>query len=71
MKRPNSGRMDVSLEALEAILEQARSAPLSETQIEHAVGSTVQVAYDYQSAQTIPIPVEWREIITLFEHLNT
>ena len=42
----------------------------AKTQIEHAVGSTVQVAYDYQSAKTIPIPDEWREIITRFEHLN-
>jgi transposase len=38
MKRPNSGRMDVSLEALEAILEQARSAPLCEGQIEQLQG---------------------------------
>ena len=38
MKRPKSGRVDVSLEALEAILEQARSAPLSEMQIEQLQG---------------------------------
>ena len=38
MKRPNSARMDVSLEALEAILEQARSAPLCEGQIEQLQG---------------------------------
>ena len=41
----------------------------SKTQTEHAVGSTVQVAYDYRSAQTIPIPDEWQRIITHFEHL--
>ena len=41
------------------------------TLIDHAIGSTVQVAYDYQSAQTIPIPDEWRIIITRFEHLNS
>jgi acyl-CoA thioester hydrolase len=39
------------------------------TDIEHARGSTVQVAYDYHSAQTIPIPDEWRQIITRFENL--
>lgn len=38
MKRSKTGRVDVSLEALEAILEQARSAPLSETQIEQLQG---------------------------------
>jgi hypothetical protein len=38
MKRPKSGRVDVSLESLEAILEQARSAPLCETQIEQLQG---------------------------------
>ena len=43
----------------------------AKTQIEHAVGSTVQVAYDYQSAQTIPIPDEWRGIIARFENLNS
>jgi acyl-CoA thioester hydrolase len=42
----------------------------AKTKIEHAAGSTVQVAYDYQSAQTMPIPDEWRVIITRFEHLN-
>ena len=33
MKRPKSERVELSIEALEAILEQARTAPLSETQI--------------------------------------
>ena len=38
MKRPNSERVELSLEALEAILEQARSTPLSEGQIEQLKG---------------------------------
>ncbi|MFC1997357.1 acyl-CoA thioesterase [Chloroflexota bacterium] len=41
----------------------------SQTEIEHATGSTVQVAYDYKTAQTIPIPEEWRQIIKRFEQL--
>jgi acyl-CoA thioester hydrolase len=41
----------------------------SQTGSEHASGSTVQVAYDYHSAQTISIPDAWREIITEFENL--
>ncbi len=41
----------------------------SQTGNEHASGSTVQVAYDYHRAQTIPIPETWREIITQFENL--
>jgi len=41
----------------------------SQTGLEHASGSTVQVAYDYHAARTIPIPAEWRQIITDFEHL--
>jgi acyl-CoA thioester hydrolase len=36
---------------------------------EHASGSTVQVAYDYHTGQTIPIPDQWRETITKFENL--
>lgn len=34
---------------------------------ELATGSTVLVAFDYLSGQTIPIPPAWREIITAFE----
>ena len=41
----------------------------AETKIEHASGSTVQVAYDYHASKTIPIPDEWRKIITNFEKL--
>lgn len=41
----------------------------TQTGIEHASGSTVQVAYDYHTAQTIPIPAEWCEILTKFENL--
>jgi transposase len=38
MKRPKSARVELSMEALEAILEEARSAPLCETQIEQLQG---------------------------------
>lgn len=38
MKRPVPERVDVSMEALEAILEQARSKPLCEEQIEQLRG---------------------------------
>ena len=41
----------------------------SDTSREHARGSTVQVAYDYHTTQTIPIPDEWRGIISEFENL--
>ena len=41
----------------------------AETKIEHASGSTVQVAYDYYASKTIPIPDEWRKIIANFEKL--
>ncbi|MGD8752517.1 MAG: thioesterase family protein [Anaerolineales bacterium] len=36
---------------------------------ELAKGSVVLVAYDYHSERTIPIPENWREIITTFENL--
>ena len=39
------------------------------TNIEHASGSTVQVAYNYHASKTIPIPDEWRKIIAAFENL--
>jgi len=42
----------------------------SQTELEHASGSTVQVAYDYHAAQTIPIPAEWRQIFSRFENLQ-
>ena len=42
----------------------------SENGIEHARGSTVQVAYDYHAAQTISIPHEWRQVLTRFENLS-
>ncbi len=41
----------------------------AETGIEYATGFTVQVAYDYQTGKTIPIPDHWREKITKFENL--
>ena len=34
-----------------------------------AVGKTVLVTYDYQSGTTIPIPENWRSVITEFEGL--
>ncbi len=36
---------------------------------ELANGSVVLVAYDYHSNRTIPIPENWRQIITTFEKL--
>jgi len=33
-------------------------------------GKSVLVAYDYYTSSTIPIPDEWRMIITEFEHLS-
>lgn len=41
----------------------------TETRREHANGSTVLVAYDYQLGTTIPIPAHWREVISEFEGL--
>ncbi|MBL7164191.1 MAG: acyl-CoA thioesterase [Anaerolineales bacterium] len=35
-----------------------------------ADGSSVLVAYDYYTSSTIPIPDEWRKIITEFEKLK-
>lgn len=35
-----------------------------------ATGHSVIVAYDYRSGQSIPIPDEWRQIITDFERLE-
>lgn len=37
---------------------------------EMARGSSVQVAYDYRSAKTIPLPEHWRQIIREFEKLE-
>ena len=42
----------------------------SESGAEHARGTTVQVAYDYHTAQTIPIPEEWRQTLIHFEKLD-
>ena len=36
---------------------------------EFAAGKTILVAYDYQSATTIPIPENWRSVISEFEGL--
>lgn len=40
------------------------------TKTVYAIAETVQVAYDYHSQETIPIPGRWREIITNFEGLD-
>ncbi len=44
---------------------------IEDTQTQHtlAEGSSVLVAYDYPTAQTIPIPDTWRKIIMEFENL--
>jgi acyl-CoA thioester hydrolase len=41
----------------------------AENGTELATGSTVLVAYDYRTRQTVPIPVEWRGKIARFEGL--
>ena len=41
----------------------------SKTSVEHANAFTVQVAYDYHSGKTIPIPDTWRKTISQFEGL--
>ena len=33
-------------------------------------GKTVQVAYDYQLGETIPLRPSWRETISIFEEIN-
>jgi len=40
------------------------------TQEELATGSAALVGYDYRTNETIPIPEEWREKITVFENLT-
>jgi hypothetical protein len=42
----------------------------AQTNVEHALGLSVQVAYDYHSAETIPIPDGWRKVIFDFENLD-
>lgn len=42
----------------------------TDTSHELANGATVLVAYNYQSGETIPIPIHWREVISQFEGLN-
>jgi len=37
---------------------------------EVAAGSSVQVTYDYNNQSTIPIPENWRQIISAFEDLS-
>ena len=41
----------------------------AETGTEFAIGSTVLVAYDYRTRQTLPIPEDWRKKIKQFEGL--
>jgi acyl-CoA thioester hydrolase len=42
----------------------------SETGIIHATAATIQVAYDYHTTETIPIPANWREIISDYEGIQ-
>ena len=42
----------------------------SQTGEQKATATTVQVAYDYPSSSTIPIPDTWRKIITKSENLD-
>ncbi len=49
---------------MEYILQDSASGP------EMANGSSVLVAYDYRSQQTIPIPDHWRKQIATFEGLD-
>jgi len=39
----------------------------AQTKVEHASGSTIQVAYDYHRAKSIPIPDNWRKIMSEFD----
>jgi acyl-CoA thioester hydrolase len=43
----------------------------ADTGQEMASGRTIQVAYDYHSNQTIPVPEEWRRVIAAFERLTS
>ncbi len=49
---------------MEYILEDAQSGQVL------ATGTSVIVAYDYCLGQSIPIPNEWRQVITEFEKLE-
>jgi acyl-CoA thioester hydrolase len=42
----------------------------ADTNKEIARGEVIMVTYDYRQERTIPIPHEWREIISTFERLN-
>jgi len=42
----------------------------ADTGKELAKGEVIVVAYDYKEERTIPIPQEWREKISTFEHPN-
>jgi acyl-CoA thioester hydrolase len=41
----------------------------AETDEVFAIGEVVMVAYDYRTGKSIPIPPEWREIVSKFEEL--
>jgi len=41
-----------------------------DTNVEHANGIAVLVAYDYQKSQPITVPEKWRKAIGAFEGLN-
>ncbi len=40
----------------------------AKTSVEMAKGEVVTVMYDYRAQKTIPVPDEWREMITKFEN---
>ena len=42
----------------------------ADTGKELAKGEVILVTYDYQDEKTVPIPQEWREKISTFEHLT-
>jgi acyl-CoA thioester hydrolase len=49
---------------VEQVVENSRNGEV------YAIGEVVLVAYDYRTRQTIPIPEEWRKVITDFENLG-
>jgi acyl-CoA thioester hydrolase len=51
-------------------LEMAYIINDAETGQEYATGTTIQVAYDYHTRQSIPIPPVWRETIAGFEGID-
>jgi acyl-CoA thioester hydrolase len=42
----------------------------SSTGAELSKGTVIMVSYDYRQGKSIPIPVEWRKMISQFEHID-